>query len=63
MSEHAITPVFVAPGGGLSVENPAGGVMTFIVMAERTAGAVTAVETTAAPGEGRRCTPTAAKTS
>ena len=42
----------VAAGEGLSVENPVGGVITFKAMAGDTDGAVTALETSAAPGEG-----------
>jgi quercetin dioxygenase-like cupin family protein len=34
------------------VENPVGGLLTFIVTGEESAGVVTAVETVAAPGEG-----------
>jgi quercetin dioxygenase-like cupin family protein len=42
----------VAAGEGLSVENPVGGMLTFKAMARDTGGAVTALETIAAPGEG-----------
>ena len=42
----------VAPRAGLSVENPVGGVLTFKAMSDETGGAVTALETIAAPGEG-----------
>jgi quercetin dioxygenase-like cupin family protein len=52
MSEPVSTPIALAPGEGRSVENPAGGVLTFKVMADQTGGAFTAIETTAAPGEG-----------
>ena len=52
ISRHPVPSVWVAPGGGLSLENPAGGVMTFLIMAARSGGAVTALETTAAVGEG-----------
>src|SRR5436305_11100244 len=52
MSETAPRPVVTASGEGLSVENPAGGVMTFKARAEETGGALTAIETSVAPGEG-----------
>jgi quercetin dioxygenase-like cupin family protein len=42
----------VAPGEGLAVENPTGGVTTFKAMAEASSGALTALEGVAAPGEG-----------
>jgi quercetin dioxygenase-like cupin family protein len=42
----------VAFGQGVSVENPVGGVLTFKATAHQTGGAVTALETIAAPGEG-----------
>ena len=45
-------PAIVAAGEGLAVENPVGGVMTFKATARDTAGALTALETIAAPGEG-----------
>jgi quercetin dioxygenase-like cupin family protein len=45
-------PTVVAAGAGLSVENPVGGVLTFKATAGETDGAVTALETIAAPGEG-----------
>jgi quercetin dioxygenase-like cupin family protein len=52
VSEPVIEPIALAPGEGLAVENPAGGILTFKLMADRTSGALTAIETTAAPGEG-----------
>jgi quercetin dioxygenase-like cupin family protein len=52
MSSQRSVPVLVAAGDGLAVENPVGGVMTFKATARDTAGAVTAIETIAAPGEG-----------
>ena len=52
MTGHRSELVVVAAGEGLSVENPVGGVLTFKAMAGDTDGAVTAVETLAAPGEG-----------
>ena len=45
-------PVLVAAAEGLAIENPVGGVMTFKATASDTAGAPTAIETIAAPGEG-----------
>lgn len=45
-------PFAVAPGEGLSVENPVGGLTTFTAMAEATGGALTALWGEAAPGEG-----------
>jgi quercetin dioxygenase-like cupin family protein len=42
----------VAPGAGLSVENPTGDVTTFKAMADVSGGALTAVEGSAAPGQG-----------
>ena len=52
MARSLIKPVVVAARAGLSVENPVGGVLTFKAMSEETGGAVTALETIAAPGEG-----------
>src|SRR4051794_40777926 len=48
----SIDPFAVAPGEGLSVENPVGGVTTFKSMADASGGALTALEGVAAPGEG-----------
>jgi quercetin dioxygenase-like cupin family protein len=45
-------PFACAPGAGLSVENPVGGVTNFKAMADATGGALTALEAVAAPGEG-----------
>jgi quercetin dioxygenase-like cupin family protein len=52
MAGHPSEPAVVALGQGLSVENPVGGVLTFKATAHETGGAVTALETIAAPGEG-----------
>ena len=52
MARSLIKPLVVAPRAGLSVENPVGGVLTFKAMSDETGGAVTALETIAAPGEG-----------
>jgi quercetin dioxygenase-like cupin family protein len=45
-------PFALAPGDGLSVENPTGSVTTFKAMGEETGGALTAIEGGAIPGEG-----------
>jgi quercetin dioxygenase-like cupin family protein len=47
-----VEPFACAPGGGLSVENPVGGVTTFKAMTDASGGALTALEGVAAPGEG-----------
>lgn len=47
-----VEPFDLGPGDGLSVENPAGGRLTFKAMSEATGGALTVIEATAAPGEG-----------
>jgi quercetin dioxygenase-like cupin family protein len=52
MADDAMEPFALAPGEGVSVENPVGGRLTFKAMAATTGGAMTAVETIAAPGEG-----------
>ncbi len=44
--------LILAPGEGLSVENPVGGVLTFKITTEGSGGALTAIETTAAPQDG-----------
>ena len=41
-----------ARGDGHSVENPVGGLLTFVVTGDDSAGVVTVIETVAAPGEG-----------
>ena len=48
----ASEPIFVAPGGGQTVRNQAGGVLMFMARSAETGGAVTMWESTAAPGEG-----------
>jgi quercetin dioxygenase-like cupin family protein len=45
-------PFALAPRGGISVENPVGGVLTFKVMSDQSGGALTAIDTVAMPGEG-----------
>lgn len=52
MAQTLAEPFAVGPGGGLSIENPVGGVTTFKAMADATGGALTALEGVAAPGEG-----------
>jgi quercetin dioxygenase-like cupin family protein len=52
VSELAVKPIAVAPGEGLSVENPTGGVLTFKVRSDESGGALTACDTVVAPGEG-----------
>lgn len=52
MSETVVEPVAVARGGGVSVENPVGGAITFKLTSDESGGTLTAIETTAAPGEG-----------
>ena len=42
----------VAPGEGLSVENPVGGILTFKITSAESGGALTAIETVAAPQDG-----------
>lgn len=44
--------LILAPGDGLSVENPIGGILTFKIAGDESEGALTAIETVAAPGEG-----------
>jgi quercetin dioxygenase-like cupin family protein len=52
MAVPGIEPTVVALGQGVSVENPVGGVLTFKAAAHETGGAITALETIAARGEG-----------
>jgi quercetin dioxygenase-like cupin family protein len=47
-----LPPIAIGPGEGQTVENPAGGDLTFKARGEETAGALTLFDTTAAPGEG-----------
>ena len=44
--------LILAPGEGLSVENPTGGLITFKITSDLSDGALTAIEGTAAPQEG-----------
>jgi quercetin dioxygenase-like cupin family protein len=52
MDDDAIKPFAHGPGGGMSVENPVGGILTFKAMSDETGGVLTAIETIAAAGEG-----------
>jgi mannose-6-phosphate isomerase-like protein (cupin superfamily) len=52
MRERTLAPFAVAPHEGLSVENPAGGILTFKAMAAASGGCLTAIDTVAAAGEG-----------
>ena len=45
-------PLILPPGEGVSVENPVGGVLTFKIMSDASGGALTAIETIAAPQDG-----------
>jgi quercetin dioxygenase-like cupin family protein len=50
--DSPMRPFARAPGEGLSVENPVGGILTFKATGDETGGALTAIETVAAPREG-----------
>jgi quercetin dioxygenase-like cupin family protein len=52
MSESPIEPLALGPGEGLAVRNPVGGILTFKLTADQSGGALTAIDTVAAPGEG-----------
>ena len=52
MTEEAVRAIVLGPEEGETVDNPAGGGLTYKARAEQTAGAVTVWESTAAPGEG-----------
>jgi quercetin dioxygenase-like cupin family protein len=45
-------PFIIAPGDGRRVDNPAGGPLTYKARGEQTGGALTGMESVAAPGEG-----------
>jgi quercetin dioxygenase-like cupin family protein len=47
-----VRELILAPGDGLAVENPVGGILTFKITSDESEGALTAIETVAAPGEG-----------
>jgi quercetin dioxygenase-like cupin family protein len=52
MPDQSAEPFAVAPGAGLSVENPTGDVTTFKATADVSGAALTVVEGSAAPGQG-----------
>jgi mannose-6-phosphate isomerase-like protein (cupin superfamily) len=52
VAESLVQPFAVAPGEGLAVANPTGAVTTFKAMADVCGGSITAIEGSAAPGEG-----------
>lgn len=52
MPGDAMEPFVLAPGEGLSISNPVGGVLTFKAMADSSGRVLTAMETIAAPREG-----------
>jgi quercetin dioxygenase-like cupin family protein len=52
MAEENRRAFVTAPGDGQTVNNPAGGPLTFTARGKQTGGALTVFESTAAPGEG-----------
>jgi quercetin dioxygenase-like cupin family protein len=52
MLEARARAIVLAPGDGETVDNPAGGALTFKARSRETAGALTVWESSAAPGEG-----------
>jgi len=52
VSRPLVQPFVVAPGEGFAVANPVGAVTTFKAMADACGVAITAIEGSAAPGEG-----------
>jgi quercetin dioxygenase-like cupin family protein len=52
MSECHARGIHLGPGEGLTIRNPVGGRLTFKVQSDGTGGALTAIESVAAPGEG-----------
>jgi len=52
MSPQGMHAFVLAPGEGISVENPVGGVTTFKAIGDQSGGALTAIEGVASPGEG-----------
>jgi quercetin dioxygenase-like cupin family protein len=52
MTQSLVEPFAFAPGEGFAVENPTGAVTTFKAMGDACGGAFTAIEGSAAPGEG-----------
>jgi quercetin dioxygenase-like cupin family protein len=51
MSERA-APIAVRPGEGSAIQGPAGGLLTYLVRGEQTAGTLTVFENVIAPGDG-----------
>ena len=52
MADEHPRAIVMGPGEGQTVDNPAGGGLTYKARSEQTQGALTAWESTAAPGEG-----------
>jgi quercetin dioxygenase-like cupin family protein len=52
MSQQGMRAFALAPGEGISVENPVGGVTTFKATSDESGGGLTAIEGVASPGEG-----------
>jgi quercetin dioxygenase-like cupin family protein len=52
MPEQASHAIIRAPGEGTAVRNPVGGLVTFRLRGDESGGALTIVESVAAPGEG-----------
>jgi quercetin dioxygenase-like cupin family protein len=52
MSQQEMQAFALAPGEGISVENPVGGVTTFKATGDESGGGLTAIEGVASPGEG-----------
>ena len=52
MADSDSRPIVVGPGEGESVDNPAGGGLIYKARSQQTGGALTAWESTAAPGQG-----------
>lgn len=52
VAQSLVQPFAVAPGEGFTVVNPTGAVTTFKAMADACGGTITAIEGSAAPGEG-----------
>ena len=52
MARSLVQPFALGPGEGFAVANPTGAVTTFKAMADACGGTITAIEGSAAPGEG-----------
>ena len=52
MPGESIEPFALQPGEGFAVANPVGGTLTFKLIGEQCGGALTAIESVPAPGEG-----------